>query len=328
MTTSSAIIFSFGVSLNIRLVNETGFSSKNFVEAVIAGNGNNGKAFCLSVTGSGISRSIYGLETPQRRGLRKISLAPLWLYASPGWEGGLDVSMVKALTRQLTTAKTLLFEWTVRFDHTELFDAMKGLGFKYSDQSTQILHLTTDYAEVFSRFKAETRRKIRRSYNEGTVVLRSSDDASISAFHDLYSRNQLRTGRRTTYSLAMFRELARLDTTKLLIARNENQVVAGGMFLDDGDSTYYWLGVNDRDFDKAYPTHAILDVAIKDACRSKKKFVDFGASKGLASLEEFKSFWGAVKVPYWRFVWRNPYWNFLFRMRLKATNLRRAISIR
>ena len=37
-------------------------------------------------------------------------------------------------------------------------------------------------------------------------------------------------------------------------------------------------------------------------------FVDFGGSAGIASLEQFKSSWGARPEMNWVFEWKNPLW--------------------
>lgn len=63
-----------------------------------------------------------------------------------------------------------------------------------------------------------------------------------------------------------------------------------------------------------FPAHAVLDYAVQSACHEKLATVNFGSSGGIASLEQFKSFWGANPEPCWHFRWKNPVWDFVTRI--------------
>ena len=100
------------------------------------------------------------------------------------------------------------------------------------------------------------------------------------------------------YSQPLFDELFLLDKDViLLIAEVNGSIIAGGWFIRDGNSLFYWQCAMNYDFKRYYPYYAIVSRGIRIACNDAMKTFNMGASAGRPSLEEFKSFWGARKVP-------------------------------
>ena len=72
--------------------NATLFSTKDFIEAWSRSLGSKYSPLAIPVTGSETPRKMYALQTSDRYGSRYVSLGPVGLYASPGWNGQLDRS--------------------------------------------------------------------------------------------------------------------------------------------------------------------------------------------------------------------------------------------
>lgn len=82
-------------------MNETLFSTRDFVEAWSRSSGYRFRPIAIPVSGSGPPRVMYGVETSDRYGLRSISLGPSGLYASPGWEGQIRTIHVERNNRSI-----------------------------------------------------------------------------------------------------------------------------------------------------------------------------------------------------------------------------------
>ena len=73
---------------------------------------------------------------------------------------------------------------------------------------------------------------------------------------------------------------------------------------------------------------AIFDTAIRIACEDGIATVNFGASLGKPTLEEFKESWGAAPRTCWRFEWQNPVWAMAARARSLSRRARRVLRER
>jgi hypothetical protein len=305
------------------MTNETFFSQIEFIRAVANCSQGEKRVFPIRVLGSGPDRYMYGIEELDRYGRRSVSLAPFGLYASPGWEGELECATLRGIVRRLTGVRTLSFNWTIRFDHTALAEGLTSLGFRSTEHRTHILPLDSDYEKVFAGFTATIRNQIRRSHREGVSVKEVSDHASVRDYHAIYDALSEMQRRGFVYPLALFHELVAIPgAVRLLVAIWQGRIIGGGIFVHDGCSDRYWHGAADRAYANLFPNCAILDYAIRESCTRGSSFLNFGGSVGKASLEQFKSFWGAKLEKYWTFEWANPLWSFASSLRKKVRHAR------
>ena len=292
----------------------TFFSQERFVQAVVQAETANVRALKLQAPNSPVH--LFCLERVHRLNRRSVSLAPFGFYASPIDAHG-SYDYIPALVAQLKTFRTIAFDWNVRFDHGDLADRLEQCGLKRHEDSTQVLYLDRAYDAVFKGFSQTTRNKIRRAERKGVVVRRSTESCDVMTYYKLYRKLAgQRANWRTIYSESLFSALVSLtDDVIFLLTEIDKRVVSGGWFFRDGNSVIYWQGALDYEYKDYFPHYAVINHAIRLACQERMKSFNMGASLGITSLEQFKSFWGTRKVPCWWFVWQNPIWTSISKIR-------------
>lgn len=295
----------------------TFFSTSGFVECVARCLDGCHRPAAIPVTGSGPLRTMYALETMGRFGVRYVSLAPFGLYASPGWDRRLERSTLKRVVNRLMGIRTRGFAWNVRFDQESLAAGLTSLGFNPSRTSTHALPLEQDYERVRSAYDSTIRNHVNAARRRGVVVRDAADAADVLQYYQVHTGLvRQKGGYETVYPLALFLDLVKFTgVVRLLIAECQGRSVAGGLFFRDGCSVMYWHAAMDREYSRFFPACAVIDEAIQWGCRSGATSFNLGGSAGIASLEEFKSYWGATRVLNWKFEWKNPFWSYLARLK-------------
>ena len=292
------------------------FSTREFIEAWARAHRGK-RPLEVAVPGSGPPRSMYALATPWPLGLQSVELGPAGLYGSPGWDGELAPSTVRELLASLRKPSTLSLVWNVRHDHELLARRLEAEGLEAERLTTHVLPLGAGHDAVFAGYSTTKRNEVRAAERRGVQVRRGTTADDVRAYHRVHTGlvEEKADGRRV-YALEVLNELVGLGApVQLWLAELEGQVVAGGVFCRDGDSVLYWHGAADRTFARSYPSAAVLDAAIRDACAAGARTFNLGASNGIASLEQFKEQWGGRIAPYWRFIWRTPLLRPLFALR-------------
>jgi Acetyltransferase (GNAT) domain len=283
----------------------TFFSQEKFIRAVVQAEMKNFRTLKLQTENS--LTHLFGLESTHKFNTRRVWLAPFGLYAYPihGADGRISDLVVR-----LKTFRTIAFYWSVRFDHGDLADQLERCGLVRHEYTTQVLYLDRSYDAIFRGFSQTTRNQIRQAERKGVIVRRATENRDVSTYYALY---QKLVGQRTDwgeiYTESLFAELVSLRNNVIfLLAEVDQQAIAGGWFFRDGNSLMYWHSVLDYDFKHYFPHYALINNAIRLASHEGMSSFNMGASLSKASLEQFKSVWGARKVPCWSFVWQNPIW--------------------
>lgn len=292
----------------------TFFSKEKFIQAVVQSETANVRILKLETENP--PAHLFGLERAHKFNRRSVILAPFGLYASPIDPYG-SYDCVYALVAQLKTFNTVSLDWSVRFDHSNLADRLEECGLRRREYTTQVIYLGLSYDAVFSGFSETTRNKIRRAERKGLVVRRAIENRDVSIYYALYqSLVAQRADWGEVYPESLFTELVRLqDDVIFLVTEIDNKAISGGWFFRDGNSMMYWHSALDYEFKRYFPHYALINHAIRLACEERMNSFNMGASGGIASLEHFKSLWGACKVPWWWFVWQNPIWASISKIR-------------
>jgi len=253
---------------------------------------------------------MYATWAPAPYQSSYVSLAPFSLYASPGWDGELERTTLERILRRLRRARTRGFTWTVRFDHTELARGLRSFEMPLEQVATHVLQLGPGYPRVASSYSATIRNQIHKAARRGVSVRVAHRETDVRAYYELHARLVgQKEWRGFRYPLTLFLELIQLkDSVRLLVAEHEGRLVSGALFFRDADCVLYWHAATDREYSHLFASRPILDEAIRWACDTGAKFVDLGGSAGIASLEQFKSSWGARPEMNWVFEWKNPLW--------------------
>jgi hypothetical protein len=281
------------------------FSQERFIDAVARAE-NAAGVRVLKIQSANSPAHIFALERSHKFNTRSVSLAPFGLPAHPiDYDRSCD--SVSELVRQLQSMRTLSFDWNVRFDHQDLAKELAEFGLKRVEWITHVLHLDRCYDALFRNFNASTRNQIRRAEREGIVVRQATNYSDLTGYYDLYDKIIKERKWTDIYTLNFLEEVFKLsDNVILLIAEFEEQIIGGGWYVRDGDSLFYWQSAINYKFKQYFPMYAIVNCAIRLACRESMTSFNMGGSGGLSSLEQFKSFWGAQRVPIWGFGWKNP----------------------
>lgn len=260
--------------------------------------------------------TLFGVETVHSHGRRSIALAPFGLYAHPSGSDDLDAAVTDIL-RQLKTFSTATFQWSVRFDHAALAQALVKRGLPFSRPVTHVLPLNGDYETTFAKFNSTTRNLVRRVKREGLVVRSTQNGDDVRVYYEVHTKSAPEKGHsRSLYPKAMFDELVKLDRDVVfVVAEVQNKIAGGAWFFRDGDTFLYWHAATDRTYSRYSPSYAIVDYAIRMAHEEGRKAFNFGGSIGIASLEDFKAKWGAQPQCCWCFTWQNPLWQMLQKVR-------------
>lgn len=292
------------------LMNETFFSTKDFVMAWCRSMGNKDRPLAIPVRGSGPPRTVYTIQTAQRYWRNTISSGHSDDFClSPGWDGQLERHTLEGILKFLMRPRTSGFLWKVRFDHEPLAAGLTSLGLGVHRQSIHVLHLRHDYEHIFAAYNATIRNHTRKARRRGLRVRDAQGVDEIATYHEIYVRVARQKYWAFIYPPELSIELVQLpNAARFLVAEYEGRIIGGGLFVRDGNSVMYLHGVNDRDYTTLYPSCAVIDEAIRWACESGAAFMNLGNSGTNKTLAQFKSFWGAQTEYNWIFEWRNPLW--------------------
>jgi hypothetical protein len=293
------------------------FSDSSFLRAFMESGVSDYELRALPISQKDATFHVLG----ERRsfGLRRFELGPCGLYVHPPVGNGEMERTVREILNSLRKAHTLSFTWNVRFDDKELEECLRQHNLSETQTTTHVLRLLADYPSTFSKFNATIRNQIRRAERDGVTVRRATTPELVSAYHQLHLELVEEKGAfNIVYPEKLFQELVRLEQDVwLLLAEFQGQVIGGAVFLRDGDSLLYWHSSARRAFSKQFPACALLNRAIQLGHELNLRTVNFGASAGKPSLEQFKSFWAAEPQTCYRFSWTNRFWKFTHRLTRK-----------
>lgn len=207
---------------------------------------------------------------------------------------------------------------------------LKNMGFKKTyenqPQKTIILDLNKSENNLLQDMDAETRYAIRTAEKRGVEVLSFDDvEEKNRYFEDFWQMFQetMTRGNLKSYSKDYFRELFRLNgdvSTKLFLAKAEENIIASAVFLFFGDTAVYLYAASQKGFGKFNAPSFIIWKAILDAQKRGCRFFDlWGISyqkKKWAGITAFKKSFGGKEVGY-AGAWDLPldkFWYFLYKV--------------
>ncbi len=291
-------------------MNETAFSTRAFADAWCEHVGEGLYPFPLPTDPTNAHSLVYAIAKREPMGLVSVDFGPASFYGSPGWDGELQDGVLDAILRKLRSYRISHFTWSVRFDHQQLAHKLSHRLPALQRGTTQVLSLEQEYEAICSGFNSTIRYEIRKASKAGVRVRSCEGVSELAAYYAIHQR--LVSAKRTWgFIMPMGFLLALIQPGgigKLFVATQDDQIIGGAIFLCDGNSIFYLHSAHDRQYSQVHPTCAILDHAIRWAHQSGATTFNFGGSGGIASLENFKSFWGSRSVDTWTFHWRNPMW--------------------
>ncbi|WP_312469034.1 GNAT family N-acetyltransferase [Neobacillus sp.] len=170
-------------------------------------------------------------------------------------------------------------------------------GFSQTIRYTYVLENIKDQQQLFSRFKENIRREIRKA--EKKVTIYTSD--SVEDFFIINKKTFDRQNRQMPYDLEFVKKIdaacAKENCRKIFFASDENNHVHGAIYLIwDSQSAFYLMGGGDPILRTSGATSLLMWEAIKFASTVTDKF-DFEGSM-VQPIEHFFSSFGGEQKPY------------------------------
>ena len=154
---------------------------------------------------------------------------------------------------------------------------------------THLLKTDVDYDVIWKAYNKRVRGAVRKAQKCGVAVYDSDSIEDLKAFYELYLASMKRFGS-TPKPFSIMRYLQKSDIAKLAIAKWEDKIIAGLLYLFFNRTVTLWCGASTLEHRNIRPNNAIFHHIIKWATENGYDWVDFGASppdnKGLIAFKE------------------------------------------
>ncbi len=164
---------------------------------------------------------------------------------------------------------------------------------------THELDLTIGEKALFSLFRSNVQRNIRKAEREGISVKPDSTPIGVKEFYRLNCLTRREHGL-PPQPFRFFENLRSHVLEKgfgtLLLARHERKVIAGAVFLHFAGKAVYKYGASDRRHQELRPNNLVFREGIRDLCAKGVRTLSFGRTDlHHEGLRQFKLSWGAVE---------------------------------
>jgi CelD/BcsL family acetyltransferase involved in cellulose biosynthesis len=217
--------------------------------------------------------------------LFRVRRGPLTILASPlgnvGYGGPLvNKSHCAAAIEQLDSLLKRFRADYVEFRSLERWAPVTLADRRYTVRELQtfVLSLRPGSQKLWSNLKQECRTAVRKARKNDVEILEATDKRLLDAYYemskDTYGKaNRLPPLSRQDYD-TVWDVLRPYNRVKVLLAKHEDQVIAGGIFLYFRDKVYYWDGASFRAYYRLCPNNLL-----------HWTLIEWGASNGLAQYD-------------------------------------------
>ena len=162
------------------------------------------------------------------------------------------------------------------------------------------LDLTGGESLLYSRYRPNVHRNIRKAEREGISV---SEDNTAEGLREFYRLNCLtrREHGLPPQPIRFFEHIREHVLEKglgfLMMARHEKKAIAGALFLLHGGKAIYKYGASDRRYQEFRANNLTFRDAIRLLCRKGARTLSFGRTDiGQEGLRQFKLSWGTTET--------------------------------
>ncbi len=185
--------------------------------------------------------------------------------------------------------------WDFCLNHSNVFPLKE---FELYQRSNYILHLNKPYTELYTNYRENIQRNIKKAEQSGCTIQKGFDAEKVIELALLQMQSQ---GNESTNNVNRFRKLYQYLHAKQMaatygIVSATNELLASCVFFFSHNRAYYILVGNHPDGKNIGASHALIDAFIKDHAE-KKIILDFEGSD-ISSLAHFYSGFGAVNEIY------------------------------
>ncbi len=183
---------------------------------------------------------------------------------------------------------------------------VQGPKLKSIMMKTQILRLDKGYDWLWeNRFDSKNRNQIRKARKSGLVVAENLPNSGKLYSQMYHETIKSRKGKGLVYPETLFVELAKSpEKVKYYFAFGNEKPVGAILVVYGKKAAMYWSAVVLPEGKTLCANQLLLDHAIQNAVLAEVAVFDFGASKGLPAVRQFKSAFGPEEISYniWEFT--------------------------
>ena len=162
------------------------------------------------------------------------------------------------------------------------------------------LDLTGGEESLYSRYRPNVHRNIRKAEREGIYVSEDNTTEGLREFHHLNCLTRREHGL-PPQPIRFFEHLREHVLDKglgfLMMARHGKKPIAGAIFLLFGEKGIFKYGASDRRYQELRANNLVFRVAIRLLCRKGIRSLSFGRTDfGHEGLRKFKLSWGTTET--------------------------------
>jgi lipid II:glycine glycyltransferase (peptidoglycan interpeptide bridge formation enzyme) len=161
---------------------------------------------------------------------------------------------------------------------------------------THTLTLAKDEKKIFSSFKSNVKRNIKKAQKENLKVELSHTLESVDEFYRLNCTTRKHHGlppQPYSFFRKMYNHIIAPQNGFVALAVHQAKPVAGAVYFHHAGEAIYKYGASDRKYQKLRPNNLVMWQAIKWYCRNGYKTFNFGRTEpNNLGLRQFKRGWG------------------------------------
>lgn len=169
------------------------------------------------------------------------------------------------------------------------------------------LSLNQDEQEVFSRFRASTRRQVKRAREKGVRITNSNSLEAVKIFYRLHCTTRKRHGlppQPFQFFESIYHHIIAQQKGQVLLASHAEKEIASAIFFHFGRKAIFKYGASDSRHYHLRPNNLLMCEAINWYANRGFETMDFGRTAlSNTGLLQFKRGWGTKEqtIDYYRF---------------------------
>jgi hypothetical protein len=148
--------------------------------------------------------------------------------------------------------------------------------------------------QVYSSFRKTLKHSIKKAENEKIKLEKCKNQNDLRLFYNLYLKN-IQRHKTIAYPFSFFKYFLNSSNAEIILAKYENKIIAGSVFLFYDKFVHYFLNASDYNYRNKKSSYLILWNQIKNCLQKQHKIFDLGGTGRNSQLEVFKRGWGTRK---------------------------------
>jgi GNAT superfamily N-acetyltransferase len=307
------------INFPVKILSEPYLSEKETLTSGVIG----GRPWLSILTASALRDSVPGIihavstvGTPvlipcsvkvgKRIGQIKINIEPTFFQPWPVTNEHTNREIVSAVAKIGLSRWVESLNWPLPFWVSKDLQDMKlpdGCRIEKRDDPSWVVDVDDSFEKMEKKYSKTACNYIRQAEKRGVVVCDAPTKEDLNDFAVLWSLSYKERGwSGLQYDSLFFFAVSKYitDGVSIVLAKVNEKVVSGGVFVRDALGYVYLLGAVDRDYNNYRPMYAIISHILKKAAKLQLKYINLGGTGGLDSLVSFKQHWGAQpRELYW-----------------------------